>query len=295
MIVVTGTKRSGTSMWMQILAAAGIRVVGEAYSRGWEESIKEANRRGFHESLLRRGIYYATNPHPRTGAWLNPKASRHLAVKVFVPGIVRSDYLYLSRVIASIRPFRQYAASLARLHEMEAESRKKRGKEGPPRAYLDPILEWWLENFLLIRDVTTRGYPARLVAYESVLENPQGVLSEIFSWLGVGDFEAACRAVHPEDRTQNKETVSDLTHPQGAVFDELYERIKVGTPFDAEFLGRLNETHEALLPEITQALAVLAEARSHMKRRASGPLSPDRLDALLHPEGPSPQSSSPSS
>jgi hypothetical protein len=207
-----------------------------------------------------------------------------LAVKIFVPGMVRSDFLYLSRVIASIRPFRQYAASLDRLHGMEAESRKQRGKEGPGLPHLDPILEWWLENFLLIRDVTTRGYPTRLVAYESVLENPQGVLSEVFSWLGVGDCEAACAAVHPEDRTQDNQAVSDLSHPQEAVFDELYERIKLGTPFDADFLARLNDAHQALLPEITQALSLLSQARAHLKRGAVAPLSPDRLDLLLHPE-----------
>ena len=35
MIIVTGTKRSGTSMWMQILAAAGLPVFGEAFPRSW--------------------------------------------------------------------------------------------------------------------------------------------------------------------------------------------------------------------------------------------------------------------
>ena len=29
MVIVTGTRRSGTSMWMQILQAAGLPIVGE--------------------------------------------------------------------------------------------------------------------------------------------------------------------------------------------------------------------------------------------------------------------------
>ena len=31
MIFVSGTKRSGTSMWMQVLRAAGLPVLGEAF------------------------------------------------------------------------------------------------------------------------------------------------------------------------------------------------------------------------------------------------------------------------
>jgi len=34
-IVVTGTKRSGTSMWMQVLGAAGLPVVGDAFPADW--------------------------------------------------------------------------------------------------------------------------------------------------------------------------------------------------------------------------------------------------------------------
>ena len=52
MILVTGTKRSGTSMWMQILIAAGFTNFGSAFPANWGESIKEANSKGFFESKL---------------------------------------------------------------------------------------------------------------------------------------------------------------------------------------------------------------------------------------------------
>ena len=55
MIIVTGTKRSGTSMWMQILKAAGFAIVGEACPRDWASTIREGNPLGFYESPLRRG------------------------------------------------------------------------------------------------------------------------------------------------------------------------------------------------------------------------------------------------
>ncbi|MBK9648786.1 MAG: hypothetical protein IPO67_27155 [Deltaproteobacteria bacterium] len=74
MIIVTGTKRSGTSLWMQILQGAGFEVLGSKYPLGWETSIRDANPKGFYESILRRGVYYATNPHPKTGAYISPSA-----------------------------------------------------------------------------------------------------------------------------------------------------------------------------------------------------------------------------
>ena len=73
MFIVTGTKRSGTSMWMQILIAAGLPIIGEAFPMRWEQTIKAANPEGFYESHLRRGIYYRTNPHPKTAAYLFPE------------------------------------------------------------------------------------------------------------------------------------------------------------------------------------------------------------------------------
>src|SRR5687767_12378620 len=123
MIIVTGTKRSGTSMWMQILQAAGYPLLGEAFPRDWGETIRDANRQGFYESPLRLGIYYATNPSPRTGAYLAPEETRRVAVKVFASGLVKTDLVYIDRVLASIRPFREYRQSLERLYAMERQNK----------------------------------------------------------------------------------------------------------------------------------------------------------------------------
>lgn len=290
MIVVTGTKRSGTSMWMQVLRAGGIETIGSAFNKVWAETIKDANKRGFYESRFRRGIYYATNPHPETGVWLSPQRTRHTGVKVFIPGVVRSDVCYLSRVVASVRPFRQYAMSLDRLYTMEREALAKRNPERPPPCHLDPILEWWLENFLLVRDIATRRYPIRLVSYESMLEDPERICSLIFEFLETGDASAAMAAVHPEDRTQGTETRATITHRHEEVFDEYHARVKQGLAFDENFLLKMNETHQDLLPEIEAALEDLAKARLARRkqdptkaRKGEDPLNLDRLDFLLHP------------
>ena len=42
MIFVSGTKRSGTSMWMQVFAAGGYHVLGKAFPRSWEKTLKDA-------------------------------------------------------------------------------------------------------------------------------------------------------------------------------------------------------------------------------------------------------------
>ncbi|MCH2107757.1 MAG: hypothetical protein MK135_00375 [Polyangiaceae bacterium] len=298
MIIITGTKRSGTSMWMQILQASGIQVLGPAFNKSWKETIEDANKRGFYETRFRKGIYYATNPNPVSGKWLSPKVSRHWGVKVFIPGVVRSDIVYLSRVIASVRPWRQYTTSLRRLYEMEEKAHREKGTGDLLSKHLDPILEWWLENFLLIRDITTRRYPARLISYETMVSEPDRICDRIIPWLGAGDPKKAAEAVHPEDRTQHASSSSNIEHEFAEVFDEYHERIKTETPFDESFLSKMNETHEALLPEIEEALAQLSAAALQLKEKRQKAiqegtwkgkpepqdqaLNPDRLAALLH-------------
>ena len=103
MIIVTGTKRSGTSMWMQILSAAGYRVLGERFPRDWGSTIRAANERGFFESPLRHGIRDLLARDPTTGEVLRPEATREVAVKVFAAGLTRTHLAHMHRVVASVR------------------------------------------------------------------------------------------------------------------------------------------------------------------------------------------------
>lgn len=241
MILVTGTKRSGTSMWMQALQAAGVEVLGTAFPRVWEESIKEANPRGFFESRLRNGIFYRTNPDPKTGAFLHPKTTRKVAVKVFIPGLVRSDMAFLHRVIGSVRPWRAYSHSLRRLYAMEdrwlvdtpddpetGENRLERARK--QRAAVPPAVEWWFENYELIRDVATRRYAFHIVSYDRMLDDPAATLSKVVPWLGVGDADAAAAAVEPALRTQAADAAdppeaADLPAAAIRVFDDYYAAV----------------------------------------------------------------------
>lgn len=283
MIIVTGTKRSGTSMWMQILGAAGLPMFGEAFPRDWGSTLRDANPEGFYESVLRQGIYWRTNPHPRTGAYFFPEQVQRHAVKVFIPGLVRTDRAYIGRVIASVRPWREYCGSLRRLWAMEDAALAERhpGRRPPPR--VSPALEWWSENYMLIRDVAIRRYPVHLQSYDGLLEDPEGVLARTLAWLGLGDAAAAMAAVKPSRRTQRVAAPTDArSNPDEAelepavieVFDRLYQVVHAGEPVRPELLAALNATQVALGPRILEQQRAVQRAlrrRRALASRNAGP------------------------
>ena len=256
MVIVTGTKRSGTSLWMQILIAAGIPHFGEAFPRDWESTLKEANKEGFYESMLRAGIYYATNPHPKTGAYFFPEQVEGHCVKVFIPGLVRTDRAYIGRVIASVREWREHEASLQRLYAMEdAERAAAVGSEGAdasPPERMPPALEWWAENFALVRDISIRRYPVHAQSYDGLLRDPDRVIRETIGWLGRGDASRALATPKPQHRHFQKPESSSVPAEAIEVFDELYDTIDRQRELSHPFLLRLNDCNERLMPLLEQ-------------------------------------------
>ena len=294
MIFVSGTKRSGTSMWMQILRAAGFPVLGKAFPRNWGTNLRDANPDGFYESLLRDGIYFATNPHPVTGKYFLPEHVEGYVVKVFIPGVVRSERAYISQVIANVRAWREYEGSIARLYALEAGNRPApdpdAGDEEPIAPFhFPPALEWWMENFALVRDISLRKYPARLYAYDQVVEHPEAIIPKVLAWIGSGDVEAAIAAVKPENRTQVDPGHSDSVEPELAkVFDDLYAALREGKGISGALLATLNQTNVALLPRLRELqLQVVASQRrvaaanrakaEAQGKRVAGPLGLDGL------------------
>lgn len=256
MVIVTGTKRSGTSMWMQMLIAAGLPHLGEAFPASWSESIKGANPHGFYESRFRKGVFFATNPDPKTGAFVPPKESKRHAVKVFIPGVVRSDLAYIERVVASMRDWREYDRSVRRLYAMEDAWLEKKRAEGDPedprwrtfRTKVPPALEWWFENYELIRDAATRRYPIHLVTYDALLRDPEQVLGKVLPWVGGGDLAKAMEAIRPDSRTQRgvDGAIEGVEPEDAAIFDELYRLLDEGQPLPAAFVEELNTTQHRL-------------------------------------------------
>jgi hypothetical protein len=250
MIIVTGTKRSGTSMWMQILIAAGFPMFGEAFPREWEETIKDANPDGFYESILRRGIYWQTNPHPRTGDYFFPEQVVEHVVKVFIPGLVRTDRAYIGHVVATMRHWAEYEASLNRLYTMETAARKEKGMQAVGAPHFEPVLEWWYENFALVRDIVTRRYRIHVQSYDGLLRDHEAVIRETIGWLGRGDADKAIQAVHPHNRTQVRPTSTSIEPEIAQVFEDLFGAIDERKALTGAFVAKLNETNKVLAPRI---------------------------------------------
>ena len=258
MILVTGTKRSGTSLWMQVLTTAGFETIGSEFPFRWERSIGAANPEGFYESKFRSGINWTTNPHPETGRFLFPDATRRHVVKVFIPGLVRSDYAYLDHVIATVRPWREYVRSLRRLFEEEDAHYARTGPrpDGKDpveevrkrRSRLPPEVGWWAENYQLIRDIVTRRYPYHLVTHSMLLRDPEATVADALAFLGGGD-RAAGAAVVRQDLYRSRgddEPDTDLDPETLAVFDELYEHIDGKRAIPVAFLAKMNEVEASL-------------------------------------------------
>ncbi|HWB74616.1 MAG TPA: hypothetical protein VG755_06665 [Nannocystaceae bacterium] len=243
MIIVTGTKRSGTSLWMHLLVAAGLPHIGERFPAGWGELLRDANPDGFFESELVAGINWRTNPHPLTGSYLAPATTREHAVKVFIPGLVRSDVAFIDRCIATVRSWRDYVMSTRRLAALERDKGTRRDESST----LPPALEWWCSNYALIRDLAIRGYPVHVVGYDALLRDPGRVVSETLAWIGTGDPEHATQLVRTGSRSDTRrpsdaDLADGLAPAHLEVFDELYHAIDSERPLSAAFVDRLNRT-----------------------------------------------------
>jgi hypothetical protein len=144
MIVITGTKRSGTSMWMQVLFGAGFPVIGERFPGRWRETLVAANPDGFFKSRLRCGLLSATETDPLTGRPMDRDSYRSHAVKISVPGLVRTHRRHLWRVLGTVRDFREYEQSRRRLwRQLEDQARRQQKPDAEPPARIEPLYEWW--------------------------------------------------------------------------------------------------------------------------------------------------------
>ncbi len=255
MIIVSGSKRSGTSLWMQALRAGGFDVLGDPFPANWRDTIEAANPHGFFESKLTAGVYFRTNPSPVTGQYLSPEASQALAVKVFAPGLVRTDIAFLDRVVVTCRPWQEYTASIAKMRAMSAGADELDiARRGPDP--LHPALEWWIDQFLWIRDAAARRYPVNATSYAALLADPEGTFARVFAWIGHGDPVAAAAVVdHGLYRNRRREVAIEPPDvPDGVLdtFDELYAHLHAGTTLSEAFVRRLNETHDRLAPSFAR-------------------------------------------
>jgi len=246
LIFVTGTKRSGTSMWMQALVAAGFPAIGSAFPMNWQEKLEKHNPHGFFESMFREGVNFETNPHPQAGIYLFPDQVKGHVVKVFPGGLVRSDYSFIDRVVGTIRDWRSYDQSVRALI---ADDRPD--KEAPK---LPPWLEWWLENYGMIRDVVIRKHPTVMTSYDAVLRDPEQAVGSVLDWLEEGDRDAAIAAIDPNLARSTPEAKQSPPDEIAEVFDALYDAVDRHRHVPAALVKQLNQTHIRIVTENRELL-----------------------------------------
>jgi hypothetical protein len=180
-----------------------------------------------------------------------------------------------------MRDWREYQASIRRLYRMEYEAKRSAAeRQGRPAevvphyTYLAPALEWWNDNFTLLRDALIRRYPLHMVSYGAVLREPAGVVRETLGWLGRGDQARALAVVRESLRTQSAEALqeaepSGLTPAQEELFDELYRHVDQRLPLSGALIDRLNDTHDQLEPRIAEAVRAAGEQRRQAAQAAA--------------------------
>lgn len=245
MIFVVGTKRSGTSMWMQALVSAGFPAIGSAFPEAWGEKLRQHNPKGFYESEFRRGVNHSTNPHPMTGQFLFPKDVARHVVKVFPVGLVRSDYGYIEHVVATLRDWRSYDQSVRAL---DADDRPGVERELPP------WLEWWLENYALMRDLVIRRHSVVMTTYDAVVRDPEQEIGKVVDWLGGENREAAIASVDANLQRSAPEAKESPSDAIVEVFDGLYNAIDRDRTVPADLVQRMNETHVRIVTQYRELL-----------------------------------------
>ncbi|MGB1013908.1 MAG: hypothetical protein ACPG4T_07230, partial [Nannocystaceae bacterium] len=205
-----------------------------------------------------------------------------------------SDFGYIERVLATMRHWREYARSLRRLYAIEDRFHREREAAGEvdsrdretqarwSRAKLEPELEWWFENYDLIRDIAVRGYSVHMLTYDRLLADPEREVSQVLDWLGAGDKQAAVAAVQPKLRTQvggaaeDEDATSTTISPAMArTFDDLYDAVHSGRGLTQALIEQLNTVHATLEP-------ILVEHIQRQRRQVRE----QELDALFGEQAP---------
>ena len=178
-IVVSGLPRSGTSMMMQMLAAAGLEIYTDD-----QRKPDENNPKGYFEADAVKGLAADNN-------WV--KDCRGKVIKVIAPLVpfLPQDERY--RVVFMQRDIKEILSSQDRMLGRLGEQGADIEKEG------QQLQEAFLQQVLLAnRIVMSHGNPLLPIPYASAIENPEKVARQVAEFLGMElDISAMVAAVDP--------------------------------------------------------------------------------------------------
>jgi hypothetical protein len=148
---------------------------------------------------------------------------------------------------------------------------------------MPPALEWWSENFALIRDVSIRRYAFHAQSYDGLLRDPERVVRDTIGWLGAGDAEKALATPKSQHRNFQQPVSQSVPARAAEVFDELYDAIDRRRELTAPFLLKLNETNDLLRPELREHGRRVAAEVARRRTRAAAPGGSESGDAPGEP------------
>jgi len=222
MIIVTGHKRSGTSLMMQMLDKAGFITIGEKFPEAWDKKMYGKNKEGFFESkFIDQGVNNSTSP------FTHRDDTELSAVKVFTPGLLKTDFHYITKVIVMVRDWREQVESLKKLYKVSSD-----GVNKYPDGY-----EYFFAYKNFLDDFLKRGYETCIIDYNDLLQNPEENCERLKSFFGVGRWDLAKNQVKDKLNTVkdkvaksgNHKLNPDVEDSFAEMLDKLYNAIKSGT------------------------------------------------------------------
>jgi hypothetical protein len=150
---------------------------------------------------------------------------------------------------------------------------EQRGPNTPVPERMPPWLEWWDENFSLMRDILVRRHSVHVQSYDGLLADPAKVITRLFEWLAEPDVDvaAAIAAVHPGNRTQHRPEVEGVPASAAETFDELYRSVDEQHGLPRSLMERLNATQRELAPLVNEHRKRLAQNRRPRRSPGSPP------------------------
>lgn len=212
MILVSGAKRTGTSLMMQLLEKAGFNVLGEKFPALWKGRNSHKNKEGYYESkFVDEGVRFSNCPFTPLGAELH-------AVKVFAHAISETDSQYIFKIILMVRDWREQEESYQRLLQTN---------KGPEVNY-KPGYYYFYEYNEFFATLMRRNLPTIVVDYNDLLTNTKVNLGNLRGFLGVGRFDVASKQIKKKLKTVQENKTKYDNIPFHNFLDRYYQAIKAG-------------------------------------------------------------------
>jgi len=188
--IVSGLRRSGTSMLMYALKESGIPILGFKFSIAKDAlKRKEGNPNGYWELrkvTTDKGLFYDLN----TVEGLDGKV-----VKVMFEALPESDPKLIDKVILIFRKPKNWLSSILKWNKIEQLD------SFVAHNILDTIDSL---GFLMLNDIKHK-----IVFYEDIVENPEEQMKSICEFLGEGDYKKATKTVDVKlNRSEESDTQS---------------------------------------------------------------------------------------